>query len=141
LAIKNPFVLPNLSESLPLDQFLERNLDLYHDNLRLMAATYSGRLVTDKALSKWLLAVLNKIYRIHKTIAPRLIPPGFPLEEFLPLQVEFTVQAPGFGTMYPKKWYFIRRARRIRGPDKSIVHKLDVDAPSDVSEGPRSTTG
>ena len=136
---KNPFNLPNPSDDLSLDQRIERNLDLYHDNIRLAAAEYGGQLVTDKHLAGWLMKVLNNIKSNTGMIPLRLTPPGYPLEEFIPLQIEFFVNSP-IGALTAKKWYFIRRARTIRGPNKQAVHSIKVDESGDISEGTRGGT-
>ena len=139
MPIQNPFSLPNPNDPISLNEKIERNLDLYHDNIRLIAREYHGELVTDKHLSGWLMKVVNRFKRIHGEIPLRLCPPGYPLEEFIPLQIEFPVNAP-LGIVIAKKWYFVRRARTIRGPDRQAVHTISVDAPSGLSEGSRSGT-
>ena len=133
MKIKNPFNLPKPSNSLPIEQVIERNLDLYHDNMRKIASEYGGQLVTNKLLAGWLMAVVNKVKRVTGEIPLRLTPPGYPLEEFIPLQIAFDVVVPPGITITSHKWYFVRRARSIRGPDRQAVHTVGTDAQSDVS--------
>ena len=132
MAIKNPFNLPKPSRSLPIEQIVERNLDLYHDNMRKIASEYRGQLVTNKLLSGWLMAVVNKVKRVTGEIPLRLTPPGYPLEEFIPLQIAFDVVVPPGITITAHKWYFVRRARSIRGPDRQAIHTVGADAQCDV---------
>ena len=110
MKIKNPFSLPNPNDNLSLEELIERNLDLYHDNLRAISSAFGGELVTDKHLSGWLMKVLNRYYRKHKEYPERLTPPQYPMEEFVPLQIEFTVNVLGVPTT-AHKWYFVRKTR------------------------------
>ena len=130
--IKNPFNLPKPSKSLPVEQIIERNLDLYHDNMRKIASEYGGQLVTNKLLSGWLMAVVNKVKRVTGEIPLRLTPSGYPLEEFIPLQIAFDVVVPPGITITAHKWYFVRRARTIRGPDRQAIHTVGTDTQCDV---------
>lgn len=109
---QNPFKFPDPDPSLSLDQLIERNLDYYHDNMRRVAAEYGGQLVTNKGLAGWLMKVVNAYYKKHGEYPDRLTPPQYPLEEFVPLQIEFKVRALGV-PLIGHKWYFVRRARRV----------------------------
>ena len=132
MKIKSPFSLPKPNKSLPVEQIIERNLDLYHDNMRKIASEYKGQLVTNKLMAGWLMAVVNNIKRKTGEIPLRLTPPGYPLEEFIPLQIAFDVVVPPGITITAHKWYFVRRARTIRGPDRQAVHTVGTDTQCDV---------
>jgi len=140
MQIQNPFSLPNPKDLLPVQQLIERNLDLYHDNMRKIAQEYGGMLVTNKLMSGWLMAVVNNVKRKTGDIPLRLTPPGYPLEEFIPLQIAFDVVVPPGITITAHKWYFVRRGRTIRGPDRQAVHTVSIDSQGNLSEGTRSGT-
>lgn len=109
--IQNPFQFPNLDPSLTFEQLIERNLDFYYENLRRVAAEYGGELVTDKHLAGWLMKVTNLYKRRYGKYPDILTPPQYPLEEFMPLQIGFTVTTLKGAIVY--KWYFVRKPRSI----------------------------
>jgi hypothetical protein len=65
-------------------------------------------------------------YKRHGKYPERLSPPQYPLEEFVPLQIEFKVNVLGV-PLTAHKWYFVRRPRRFRVADKPAVHSTKAD--------------
>ena len=97
----------NLSES-DVDQIVAENEELYHSQIAELEREYGGKLVKDKVLHQ--LLTMQAIRHKTKTgeYPDTIRPPEFPAEEFIPIQVTFTVAFLGLDL---PRWYFIRRAK------------------------------
>jgi len=95
-----------------LDEFIEENADLYHEQVMKISREYGGRLITDKRLH-WRLYLAHAEVRVHDDKVLEILRfPDFPAEEFYCIQLGFVIKLLEIVTW---KWFFFRRPRGFRG--------------------------
>jgi hypothetical protein len=88
--------------------YIEENEDLYIDQVKVLEGDYGGKLVINKKLARGLLANVRKHIARTGTVPEVLRPSNFPLEEFVPVQLKFSIPVLG---MDAEKFYFFRKVR------------------------------